>query len=88
MTQEEIIKEFRERFETKIGSKHTIEEIESFLLQVRTDTINEIRREVERKKRKYVTQPAKYKGSDANVWREGYNSFLEDIKTFLNKLEK
>ena len=32
--------------------------------------------------RHYVTEPAEYKGSNANVWREGYNQALTDL---LNK---
>lgn len=30
--------------------------------------------------RKYVTQPAEYNGSDANVWREGYNVALTELE--------
>ena len=32
------------------------------------------------KKRKFVSQPARYKSSDANVWREGYNKAVDDLK--------
>jgi len=30
-----------------------------------------------RRKAHVVTQPASYKGSDANVWREGYNQAID-----------
>ena len=40
-------------------------------------------------KRKYVTQPAEYKGSNANVWREGFNQCCalqkEKAKNLTNK---
>lgn len=36
---------------------------------------------LEKLRRKFVTQPALYKGSDANVWREGYNEALTSVIT-------
>mgnify|MGYP001165935746 CR=1 FL=1 len=48
---------------------------------------SELRKEIDKIKRGFVTQPAEYEGSDANVWREGYNLALEDLKVAL-KLDK
>jgi len=37
--------------------------------------------EIVPERRKYVSQPANYKGSDANVWREGYNYLHSDLQS-------
>jgi len=81
MNNEQIIQKFREKLsknrDTLFNREETmlIIKAESFILQVRTDTINEIRKEVE--KFKYLMA---HNG-------EGMIN-LEDIKTFLNKLDK
>lgn len=35
---------------------------------------------VEEMERHYVTQPHELRGSDTNVWRDGYNWFQRDLK--------
>jgi hypothetical protein len=95
MTNDQIIKEFREKFIGECPPYHDgithesfpaewtkkmldIKELESFILQVRTDTINEIRNWID----------------ENNDWVEwGVDDekkvvLLEDIKTFLDKLDK
>lgn len=80
--------------------------IESFILQVRTDTIDEIRKEVESKREEILANDAEMHSmidSTRNMkeWEEygirGQNqlkdnlirmSLLEDIKTFLNGLDR
>ena len=42
--------------------------------------------EITDKNRKFVTQPAKYKGSDANVWREGVNYGLDQATNIIKEL--
>ena len=56
-----------------------------FLRQNTIDTVKWVMEMIEVKRRKLVTQPAKYKGYDANVWREGKNTTIDDILSELNK---
>jgi hypothetical protein len=85
MTNEQIIKEFRETKEAKfikeLISKSDYEWLESFILQVRTDTIDEIRKEVESKKKE-----CQLRGKQDYEKVESYNQALEYIKTFLNNI--
>lgn len=64
-----------------IDRKHATD----FLRQNTIDTVKWVMGVIEVKRRKLVTQPAKYKGSDANVWREGKNTTIDDILSELNK---
>src|SRR3990167_6862172 len=53
--------------------------LKSFLHSSQINLIRGLIGEVEGIKRKFVTQPAEYKKSDANVWREGYNQALQKV---------
>ena len=58
----------------------TVKQIVTTLLTSRDTYWKErVRKEVEGMRRKFVTQPETYKGSDANVWREGYNDALDTL---------
>ena len=62
------------------------------LKKERTDTINEIRKEVREKKQKIEdikseTILERFDKLDIKHFNQGYNLALEDIKTFLNKLD-
>ena len=58
-----------------IYNANVIEKISSLLQQQRKEIVEMI----EGKNRKFVSEPAEYKESDANVWREGYNQALQEI---------
>ena len=100
-TQEEIIQSFREKFvappdrELRAMTLNnepliigTAKEVEQFILQVRTDTINEIRKEVEKMtfRNKGIEVEINNAKGDKATLRDCV--FWEDIKTFLNKLDK
>ena len=98
-TNEQIIKEFREKFGQfnfsqghldKSDTYYTSEEVESFIIQVRTDTINEIRKEVERfiiseDLEEKLNIDTGGKTTDIIIAR---NNICNHIKTFLNKIDK
>ena len=98
-TNEQIIKDINERFfnndvwlselrtELSIGDSN-FTELRKYILQVRTDTINEIRKEVEKMtfRNKGIEVEINNAKGDKATLRDCV--FWEDIKTFLNKLDK
>lgn len=69
-----------------------IEAIKNFLRKSLPRFTRKVVEKADVGERKYVSQPAEYNGSDANVWRDGFNSarsqFLENIEKELSELEK
>ncbi len=59
--------------------------VEEFMLSQLDSYKESLRKRVEEKKRRFPTEPATYKDSDANVWREGYNDALDRVLSLLNE---
>ena len=67
------------------ASRDCFKDIEKVFEKALNTQTTTLKKKVEGLRRKFVSQPAEYKGSDANVWRDGYNSALEDILKELNQ---
>ena len=79
MTQNNLNEEIEKELLTYSGTTFTAPSealgwLHQAMLRIAEKTVEAVRV----KKRKYVTQPAKYNGSDANVYREGYNDGLDE----------
>ncbi len=80
------LKELLDEQIKSVGWKdYTAREVAIKLRQSNIETVKWLMEMIEGKRRKLVTQPAKYKGSDANVWREGKNTTIDDILSELTK---
>ena len=63
-----------------------IEFIQNLLSKQKEALLTKLEGEVEKKERHLVSEPADYKRSDANVWREGFNEAIDQVKATINQL--
>lgn len=60
----------------------------SLLISTQIVLLKVLKEEVGEMNRKFVTEPRVYKGSDANVWREGFNSAISQVIDLIDNVIK